>query len=128
MPKFYKISKEHRLVLSTACGVITKEDIIAHHLLLSNDPNFDPHYSLLSDLRLITKLELSEGDVRHLMSQSVFAPESRLALVVKEADSQNLRTISEQSRDTAATHGLRIFCDLDEAMEWILAPVSTYSS
>jgi hypothetical protein len=50
MPAFYKIAKDRRLVLSTASGVLTLEDVLAHQDQILADPDFNPQYSQLLDL------------------------------------------------------------------------------
>jgi hypothetical protein len=53
-------------VLSTAFGVFTLADALAHHDQLLNDLDFDPRYSQLVDFTHTTKVELSAEDVRKL--------------------------------------------------------------
>ena len=45
MPAFYKIDKQRRLVLSSAYGVFSRADSVAHREKLLKDPDVDPSYS-----------------------------------------------------------------------------------
>jgi len=44
MPTFYKIDKERRLVMTTASGVTTMDDALAHQKRLLHDPDFAPNF------------------------------------------------------------------------------------
>jgi len=58
MPAFYKIDKERRLVLSSAYGVFSRADSVAHREKLLKDPDFDPSYSQIADFTQVTKFDL----------------------------------------------------------------------
>jgi hypothetical protein len=120
MPAFYKIDGAHKLVLSTASGVFTLADALAHHKQLLKDPDFDPRYSQLVDLTHTSKVELSAEDVRILAERRVFWPCSRRAILVGDDLLFGLARMFEMPRENAGDDGIRVFRKLDDALDWIL--------
>jgi len=49
VPAYFKIDKEHKLVMSTIYGVFTLADGLAHEEQLLKDPDFDLNFSQLLD-------------------------------------------------------------------------------
>ena len=119
MPAFYKIDGAHELVLSTASGVFTLADALAHHEQLLKDPDFDPRYSQLVDLTHTAKVELSAEDVRILAERRVFWPCSRRAILVGGDLLYGLARMFEMLRENAGDEGIRVFRRLDDALDWI---------
>ena len=56
MPISYEIDSVRRLVLATATGVLTDEDVLQHKQRLAKDPDFRPGMRELSDVRAIERL------------------------------------------------------------------------
>jgi len=119
MPAFYKISKERRLVLSTASGVFALSDALAHQDQILADPDFNPRYSQLYDFTHVTKIELSTEDVRKLAERDVFDPSSSRAILVTNDLGQGLAQLFTMLREKAGEKRIRIFRNLDEALEWV---------
>jgi len=119
MPAFCKIDGAHELVLSTASGVFTLADALAHHEQLLKDPDFDPRYSQLVDLTHTAKVELSAEDVRILAERRVFWPCSRRAILVGGDLLYGLARMFEMLRENAGDEGIRVFRRLDDALDWI---------
>jgi hypothetical protein len=119
MPAFYKILKERRVVLTTASGVFALADALAHQDQILADPDFDPRYSQLLDFTHIIKIELSTTDVRTLAERDVFWPTSCRAILVTTELGQGLARLFKMLRENAGEKGIRIFRNLDEALEWI---------
>lgn len=121
MPAFYKIDKEHKLVISTGSGVFDLATALAHQDQLVRDPEFDPCYSQLLDLTQITKVEISAEDVRKLAERSVFWRCSRRAILVVNDLEYGFARMFEMLRENAGEKGIRVFRNLDDALEWIFA-------
>jgi hypothetical protein len=121
MPAFYKIEKENRLVLSTASGTITMPEVLAHHQRLSTDSEFDPAFSQLIDATHITKIDLTTADIRRLAQNNLFSPTSRRAILVSSDTAYGFARMFEMLRQTAGETGIKVFRNLDEALEWVLA-------
>jgi hypothetical protein len=119
MPAFYKILKERKVVLSTASGVFALADALAHQNQILDDPGFDPRYSQLLDFTHVTKIELSTADVHKLAERAVFWPTSCRAILVTTDIGQGLARLFKMLRENAGEKGIRIFRNLDDALEWI---------
>jgi len=121
MPAFYKIDKEHRVVLSTASGVFDLAAALAHQDQLLVDPDFDPTYSQLLDYSHVTDVRIDANDVRKLAERSVFWPCSRRAIYVTRDIEYGFARMFEMLRENAGEKGIRVFRNLDEALTWIFA-------
>jgi hypothetical protein len=121
MPAFYKIDKERRLVMSTGAGILTMAQSLAHQNKLANDPDFDPSFSQLMDFTLVTQVALDASDIRRLAQRSIFSPESRRAFIVPSATAYGLARMYGILREAAGEHGIGVFRNLEEALDWILA-------
>jgi hypothetical protein len=119
MPAFYKIDKEHRVVLSTASGVFDLAAALAHQDQLLADPDFDPSYSQLLDYSHVTEVRIDTNDVRKLAERSVFWPCSRRAIYVTRDIEYGFARMFEMLRENAGEKGIRVFRDLDDALTWI---------
>lgn len=121
MPAYYKIDKERRLVLSTFSGVLTMADGLGHQDKLLKDPDFDPSFSQLIDYIHVTKIKLGPDDLRTLAQRSIFSPDSRRAMLVKSDTAFGLARKFEAIRESFGEKGIRVFRDLEDALDWILA-------
>ena len=119
MPAFYKIDKERKLVLSSASGVLTREDAMGHQSRLSQDPDFDPSFSQLWDFTHVTKVDLTPDDVRLAAKKSIFSPQSHRAVVVKDDLQFGLARMFEIHRELAGEKGIRVFRKIEEALDWV---------
>jgi hypothetical protein len=121
MPAFYKIDKDRRVVITTASGVVSIADGLAHQNKLLNDPDFDPSFSQLMDFTQATQVDLSGEDVRRLAKQNIFSPDSRRAILAPSDSVYGLGRMFEILREMTGERGIRVFRNLDEALEWVLA-------
>ena len=121
MPTFYKLDKERKLVMSTYSGALTIADALGHQEKLPKDPDFDPSFSQLLDVTHVTDVQLTAEDVRTLARTSVFSPDSRRAILVDSDLKFGLARMFEVLRDTMGEKGIRVFRNLDDALDWIFA-------
>ncbi len=121
MPIFFKIDKEHRLVLSTVSGVVTIADALAHRENLRRHPDFDPSFSQLVDLSNVTKIEFSHEDVERFAQDTIFSLNSRRAALAIGDHAYGLARMFETLREFKGEQGVRVFRNLDEALDWVLA-------
>jgi hypothetical protein len=121
MPGCYKIDKERRLVMTTAFGVVTKEDLLDHQDKLMADPNFDPTFSQLLDFAHMTKLDLKAADVKLLAERNIFAPTARRAFVVPEDVAFGMARMFEMLREGKGEQGIRVFRTLEEGLGWVFS-------
>jgi hypothetical protein len=121
MPAYFRIDKEHKLVMSTIYGVFTVADGLAHQEQLLKDPDFDLNFSQLLDCTHVTKAELGPDDVRRLAQRSIFSSDARRAILVASDSVFGLARMFVMSREALGEKGIRVFHDRDEALYWVLA-------
>ena len=125
MPATFAIDKQRRLVISTGWDTLTPADILAHQEKLLKDPEFNPNYSQIMDLTRVTDFEVQSGDIRMLAQKTVFSRESHRAIVVSSNLGFGLSRMYEMHREAFGENGIRVFRDLDEAVDWILSQNAT---
>jgi hypothetical protein len=120
MSFFYKIDKERRLVMSTAAGVLSKADVLGHQNQLLKDPDFDPSFSQLADLRHVTGLDVTAAGMRELTARTIFSAESRRAVIVSSELAYGLSRMFEIFRESKGERGIRVFRKLEDALDWVV--------
>src|SRR5258708_16530279 len=83
MPAFYKIDKEHKLVLTTGSGLVTKEEVFAHQDQMLKDPDFDPSFYQLADFRRLTNTDISMAGLQATAQKNAISVHSRQAIILK---------------------------------------------
>ena len=121
MPAFYKIDKEHRLVLTTGSETLSWADIEAHQQSLQKDPDFDPEYSQIADFSHVTSFDLSGEDIRALARRSVFSSHAHRAVIAPSDLGFGLARMFEMLRENDGEMGIRVFRTLEEALEWVFS-------
>ena len=120
MPSSYKIDKENRLVISTGTGVLTMADALEHQKQLLKDPDFERSFFQLLDFTQVTDLELSAEEIRNLAQATVFSANSRRAFLVNSDLKFGLARMFAVFRETFGEKGIRVFRNLDDALDWVL--------
>jgi hypothetical protein len=121
MPIFFKIYKKRGLVLSSVSGVVTIADAIAHRENLRKHPDFDPSFSQLVDLSNVTNIEFSREDVERFAQDTIFSLNSRRAALATGDHAYGLARMFEMLRECKGEEELRVFRNLEEALDWVLA-------
>jgi hypothetical protein len=121
MSAYVRIDKEYRLVMSTASGIFTLADGLAHQGTLLQDPDFDPTFSQLMDLTNVAKLQIGIDEVRRLAQRSIFSCDARRAILVNSDLAFGFARMFVIFREALGEKGIRVFTDLDEALCWVLA-------
>ncbi len=124
MPATYAIDKQRRLVITTGSGRITLADALAHQEKLRKDQDFDPSFSQIMDLTQVIEFALEANDIRRIAQTTIFSRESRRAIIASSDLVYGFGRMFEILREIAGENGIRVFRDLDEALDWIL-PKST---
>lgn len=125
MPATYEIDKRRRLVITTALEQFAVADGLAHQERLLKDPDFDPTFSQIMDVTRIDFSGVTADDIRKLAERNVFSPGSRRAIVVSSTFVYGFGRMFEMLRENAGESGIRIFRDMDDAIDWILSESAT---
>jgi hypothetical protein len=121
MPEFYKIDRERRLVLSSASGVFSRADAVAHMEKLLKDPDFDPSYSQIADFTQVTKIDLTARDIHELAQRSIFSSHSRRAFIAPSDVAYGLGRMFGMLRENQSEMGIRVFRTLEDALDWVFS-------
>ena len=76
MPCSYTIHRDKRLVVSTASGVFTFAEGMAHENRLYVDPDFDANFVHLIDATGITRTEITASEISTLARRTGFSPKA----------------------------------------------------
>lgn len=123
MPISYTIDRQRNLVLTTATGVLTDEELLDHKRELIADPEFEPGMKELSDVRGIERLDVSPAGVRRLVALDQehvdrLGQDYRLAIVAP-ADASFGTARMYQMLTEANVENIGVFRDMDEAKDWL---------
>ena len=121
MDAAYKIDKERRLIITTASGQITMSGIGELKKKLLNDPDFDPTFAHLVDMRALDSTDITGEDIRKLAPPDAATKKMRQAIVVSKDLLYGLGRMLENLREASGSYGTRIFRDYDEAVDWLLS-------
>jgi hypothetical protein len=123
MPLTYVIDAKVRVVYITLYDVVTFAEFVDARTRLMGEPAFDPTFSQLLDMRLVSSLRMTGDSVRKLAHETAFSGTSPRALVV----ANNLHSDLAQMYATyrlleGGKERIRIFADMDSAMKWLGLP------
>jgi hypothetical protein len=120
MPFDYVVHKEHRLVISTGAGVVTWEEIKARQDQTRTDPDFNPEYDQIVDLRAVTGFDMSTEQTRTLASRSIFSSKSKRAFIAASPGvfgvGRMWEAFTEFSRNPSQ---IQVFYDVSSALQWL---------
>ena len=118
MPTGFDIDVARRLVLCRCWGVLTSGELVAHYRALRADPDFDPEFSQLADLRDVTAFEV---DARAISSEALletFAHTARRALIAQSDVGFGLSRMYASYADSASQN-VQVFRTQRDAEEWL---------
>ena len=122
MPLTYHIDKEQSLIITTAVGVLTDEDVLLHKTQLLKDPDFRPGLRELSDIRSIDRLAVTPIGIKNMVEHDRHHAEQveqhRLAIVASEDAVFGMGRMYQMMAEPV-TESVRIFRDIDEAKAWL---------
>lgn len=120
MPASYHIDKARRLVVSTASGLVTAADLLAHQRRLLGDSDFDPTCSQIVDCTAVTGIDLSADEVRAVAATTIFSAHSRRAVLVTTDEQFGFASMFKIIREAQGEYGIRVFRDRVDALRWAM--------
>jgi hypothetical protein len=118
MPISYKISPNRPLVVTYLWGIVTTDDVVQYYQALKADPDFDPAFWQLSDLRDVTVTEGDTSSVASAARVDVFARGVRRALIAStERQLAIARLFATYAEEFG--HVVRVFREIHEAEAWL---------
>lgn len=121
MPISYRIDADRRWVMTTAWGVLTDEDILAHKVALEQDAAVTHPVRELSDASGIERLEVTAAGVRAMVAHDersiARGARHRLALVVPKTEVFGTARMYQMMSRSDPSIG--VFRDVTEAATWL---------
>ena len=84
MPFSYVVYAEHRLVISTGSDLVTWKEIRARQDQIKTDPDFNPEFNQIVDLRAVTGFDMTSDQARTLARRMIFSAASKRAFVAAD--------------------------------------------
>lgn len=118
----YKIDERSGIILTTARGVLTEEDLINHKKSMASNPKLKPGMAELSDVRGVSRVDISPAGMKKLVAidaaHSDLLKDYRLAIVASDDLVYGLGRMYEMM--TAGNNpNVQVFRTFDEAMQWL---------
>jgi hypothetical protein len=118
MPASYRIDKSLGVVFTKGQGVLTGQDILTHRQRLREDPDFDPSYNQLIDLRDVIEFPVSGAEMPGIASYNIFSETSRRAIVAEKDANFGMARMYEMCGPTNPDQ-LMVFRDMEAARRWL---------
>jgi hypothetical protein len=116
----YIVCKKERLVISSGSGCVTWSEIKERQDQIKTDPNFDPEFNQLVDLRAVTCFEITSEQVRVLARRMIFSFTSRRAFIAANPPVFGVAHIWEVVTELSDNPSqIRLFYDLPSALAWL---------
>ncbi len=121
MPFSYVVYPEKRLVITTASGRVTRDEIQECHNQAATDPEFNPEFDHLADLRDVSDFEMSLDEFKMLARRKIFEPSARRALVARQPHIFGMGRLWEAYSEMSdeMPPNIRVFYDLPSALRWL---------
>jgi len=120
MPIAYVISKERRLVITTASDRVTFAEFQAYQDRLLNDPDFKPDFNQLVDGTAVTLLDITIEEAKKVAERKVFSSTSRRAFVAINPDTFSITRVAQTYLTKLETPSrIELFSDIPSALNWL---------
>jgi hypothetical protein len=120
MPLTITVDKARGLVITHGSGVLTLEDIASARSQVRANPDFDPTFYELFDMRDVAEAKFTGAEVARIAASSVLGPRVCRAFVVAN---QKQHSLARMFSGFAEPHDQRvdIFRDMSVAESWLAA-------
>lgn len=120
MPFSYVVYKDLRLVVSTGVDRVSWTEIKARQDQTKTDPNFNPEFDQVVDLRATTSFDMTGEQARVLARRMIFSFSSKRAFVATRPAVFGMgrmwETFTELSDNPSQ---IQVFYDLRLALKWL---------
>jgi hypothetical protein len=120
MPFSYVVYREDRLVISTGSGRVTWEEIRERQDQTKTDPDFNPEFNQIVDLRSVTGFDMTSDQAEMLASRMIFSITSKRAFIAASPAVFGMGRMWEVFSELSENRSqIRVFCDLSSALKWL---------
>ncbi len=118
MPYKYRIDKDQRIIHVTGHGKLTDDNFTSYLHNLKHDPDFDPLFSLFSDLTQVTEIEMSIEVIEWGAKNPILSPDSEV-VIVAPSDITYGTSRSFMAFKSPSSSKVHIYRNVDEAKEYL---------
>ena|ERR1039458_104088 len=122
MPVDFLIDTKFGLIYIKATGVFNRADALDYRARLLRHPDFRPELNLLANFCEVTKMALSNADVKDLTRFTVLSAESKRVFVVASDLQFGLSRMFGTYREIVGDQALMVFRTMAEALSWLSLP------
>ena len=120
MPFSYVVYSERRLVVSTGSDRVTWEEIKERQDQTKTDPDFNPEFNQVVDLRAVSGFDMTSEQARLLARRLIFSPTSKRAFVAASPAVFGVGRMWELFTELSENPSqIRVFYDLPSALKWL---------
>ena len=119
----FKIDSALGSVITTFSGTLANKDVGQLKDKISEDPEFNPAFNHLVDLRKVTDIQLSSGNIQAMASARIFKSTSKTAFIVDGDLQYGVSRIFKAWRDNDST--MEVFRSIDDGVVWLTGKDST---
>jgi hypothetical protein len=120
MPLSYAVYREHCLVIITGSGRVTWDEIKERQDQIKSDPDFNPEFNEIVDLRAVTAIDMSSEHAQVLARRMLFSFASKRAFVAADPVVFGVaRTWENFTHISDNPSQIRLFNDLPSALKWL---------
>jgi hypothetical protein len=120
MPFNYAVYCEHRLVISTGSCRVTWEEIKERQDQTQTDPNFNPEFNQIVDLRSVASFDMTSEHAQMLARRMIFSSTSKRAFVAPSPGVFGVGRMWEIFTELSDNPSqIRVFYDLPAALQWL---------
>jgi hypothetical protein len=122
MPTLIRIEPDTGLRITTAIGVVRRDDIVRLAALIAGDPGLSEANRALVDLRSVNLSELSAADLSRVSELPALPREagSRTAIVADAPDVYEVAKMFCTLREARGIGAMRVFRSEEDARAWLL--------
>lgn len=114
----YRIDHKKRIIFCRWSGIATFSEAVAATTVLLADPDFNPHYNRLYDVRELTEAQITKTDLMELSQLDPIYPSERRAVVATNSSIFGIGRMFGLLTGTEESGNFRVVSDEQQALDW----------
>jgi hypothetical protein len=122
MPVTYKIFPEYVLLVTWPSGLVSSEELIEAYRKVYADPQLQPGFHELVDLRRVSAFDVSAAAFRMITSMTEDfqgGTPTRTAMLVDQTMNEIISRLYQSIAETGGSEVVAQFTELTEALAWL---------
>jgi hypothetical protein len=119
MPVTVDVDAERKLAITTCSGSVTDEDLFQARKDLLANPHFDPSFDRLWDFSEVTKQEVGDATLKHLVDTSPSVGNISRAVVISMSKEPLERVLAFIAHSRQLNRRVAVFPNRESAEKWI---------